>query len=191
MLAEGAKIEASTSTGWTPLFYAVCTKNVAVVKVTNQKMIEALRTDDSTGSPARRRKHQGDRHETKHRAPLRIAFRDRRDSQGPSSLEPDSGKNSWSLQALIDEGANLMAVGEGGQTPLHLAAQSKDAELVKVRFDALVREFYGCFLCRSCLTEVQRSTQLMMLDGLRFPGRHLVETSKLQRCDADPSRSHQ
>ena len=59
------------------------------------------------------------------------ALLDRRDSQGPSS--------SWTLgrtvssEVLIDGEANLEAVGEGGQTPLHLAARSKNAELVMVR----------------------------------------------------------
>ena len=46
MLAEGAKIEATTSTGWTPLFYAVCTQNVEVVRV-SYELYEAPQGQES------------------------------------------------------------------------------------------------------------------------------------------------
>ena len=80
VIAEGAKIEAATTTGWTPLFYAVVTRNVEVVRVSHDDK-RHLATEASTGSPRRRRKRRGDRYETEHPAALRIALRDRRDRE--------------------------------------------------------------------------------------------------------------
>ena len=87
------------------------------------------------------------------------------------------------LQALIGGGANVEAVGEGGQRPLHRAAQSKIVDLVKVRLSLYKNR--DCIFCRFCSTVAQRSTPPTAVDGRRFPGRHLEEMPKSQWCDAD------
>ena len=91
------------------------------------------------------------------------------------------------LQALIGGGANVEAVGEGGQRPLHRAAQSKIVDLVKVRRSLSLSHYKNrdCIFCRFCSTVAQRSTSLTAVDGRRFPGRHLEEMPKSQWCDAD------
>jgi ankyrin repeat protein len=124
LLGHGADIAATDNEDWTPLHYACLNGHSAVV-------IELLGPNDSnngeTASILGKRKSRGADTESKN-------------GDGDTPLLLASGEGHLAaVKALLNGGANILAAGDQGRLPIHIAVSRGHSEVAK----CLLQQFYA------------------------------------------------